>query len=70
MLTFLIRTAYPEKRIKVEALLNYISKRFDPSTHVGLTANNEYVTQFCQIIMAQEPVYGFVHKLASGITIE
>ncbi|WP_236697676.1 hypothetical protein, partial [Lactobacillus equicursoris] len=41
---FLIRTAYPEKMIKVEALFNYVSKRFDPSTHVSFTANNKYAT--------------------------
>lgn len=39
----------PREGIEMEALLNYVSKRIDPSTHVGLTANNEHATQFCQI---------------------
>ena len=39
----------PGKGIEMEALLNYVSKRIDPSTHVGLTANNEHAPQFCQI---------------------
>ena len=31
----------PGEEIEMEALLNYVSKRIDPPTHVGLTANNE-----------------------------
>lgn len=32
------------ERIKIEALLNYISERINYSSHVGLTANNEHST--------------------------
>ncbi len=39
----------PGEGIEMEALLNYVSKRIDPATHVGLTANNEHATQFSQI---------------------
>lgn len=39
----------PGEGIEMEALLNYVSKQIDPSTHVSLTANNEHATQFCQI---------------------
>ena len=30
--------------IEIEALLNYVSKRINSSSHVGLTANNEHST--------------------------
>ena len=33
-----------EEGIEVEALLNYVSKRIDPSAHVGLTADKEHST--------------------------
>ena len=39
----------PREGIEMEALLNYVGKRIDPSTHVGLTANTERAIQFCQI---------------------
>ena len=32
------------EEIKIEVLLNYVSKRIDSSAHVGLTANNEHST--------------------------
>ena len=35
--------------IEIETLLNYVSKRINSPAHVGLTANNEHATQFCQI---------------------
>ena len=34
----------PREGIEMEALLNYVSKRIDPSTHVALAANNELAT--------------------------
>ena len=37
----------PGEGIEMEALLNYVSKRIDPSTHTSLTAKNEHATQFC-----------------------
>ena len=39
----------PREEIEMEAFLNYVGKRINPSTHVGLTANTERATQFCQI---------------------
>ena len=30
--------------IEIEALLNYVSKRIDSPTHIGLTTNNEHST--------------------------
>ena len=57
----------------MEALLNYVSKRIDPSMHVGLTANNEQMNtrpNSARLIMAQEPVYDFEHKLINGITVK
>jgi hypothetical protein len=34
----------PREGIKIETLLNYVSKRINSPAHVGLTANNEHST--------------------------
>ena len=56
--------------IEIEALLNYVSKQINSPRMSVLPQTMNTRPNSAGLIMVQEPVYDFEHKLASGITVK